>query len=1331
MAQLILTAASTAARAVGQSGVGQALASSAASTVANFAASTATSLIFGPRKRRVEGPRLESFQVQASTEGAPILRVFGRARIAGQVIWAARFKETISEEVEGGKANRTSTQTTTVSYIYSISLAIALCEGEIGRVGRVWADGKPLDLTGINIRIYQGTADQKPDPVIEAIEGSEHAPAFRNTAYVVFEDLVLTDFGNRIPQFSFEVERPLYTADTLSLETQMTGVSIIPASGEFAYGTTPVSRVLAPGAYEAENTYNGQGQTDFAVSMDILRETAPNIQYTSLIVSWFGSDLRAGMCQIAPGIERRDKETLPFDWSVSGQTRDEAYLISETDGRANFGGTPDDRTVLEALDRLFDEGWGVMFHPFILMDIPAGNTLPDPDDTGTQAAFPWRGRISAGTRDGSSLAADDVAQFFGAAQVADFAVSGDGIQYTGPAEQSFRRMILHYAHLCALAQTRAGKSLDAFLLGSELRGLTTIRDGDGGYPAVAALRALAADVRAILGPNVALSYGADWTEYSGHQLPDEPPFAAGDKVFHLDPFWADPNVNFVGIDNYLPLSDWRPGSTHLDADQYEAGGPYAGAYLQANIAGGEGYDWFYASETDRDNQQRTPITDGAYGEPWIYRLKDFWSWWREPHHNRVAGTRAPVPTPWMPHSKPLRFTELGCPAVDNGAAQPNVFVDPKSAESALPYFSRGTRDDMAQRRFLEAHLGYWRDAANNPTSPVYGGPMVDPDRHYIYAWDARPFPAFPARTDIWGDTANWTRGHWLNGRLGRAPLDVLVAALAREAGLARVDSAQLEGVLSGYVVDRPMSAREMIDPLADIYQFDMVETGAGLRFQPRFASLVSGTPAVTLSLDDLVPGAGEGGAFSRTERQHIDLPSAFRLGFADEGADYSAAVATARDPGLRSAREDGQSAAIVTTMEDAQARARALLADGWIMAETVQFSVPATTLTLEPGDVVHFADGTQTAPYRILEIDDGLQRDLQLVRFSPSVYESPAGEATFRLPSPRSTASGPLDWFIFETPTLVENEPSGTLRFAASASPWPGAAVLFRTQTGVADSPRQQVALAEAPSVIARLAIPLLPAPPGRWIRQSVEIDLTGTTLAAASELSVFAGANLCMLVLPDGETELLQFREAALIAPGRWRLSTFLRGQLGTETPAMAGAPAGTPLVIVANGSVEGAGDGRAPVQVPVGLDRLGVPAVWQAGPASSPATSPLFTAAEYTPRGVNLRPLAPVHLRSNHRDGANYLRWIRRTRVGGDRWEGAEVPLGETRETYEVQVTAGSEVLRAVTVNSAEWTYDDAARDEDLMARANGDQALQVRVAQLSDAVGLGVWSRPLFLS
>ena len=63
-------------------------------------------------------------------------------------------------------------------------------------------------------------------------------------------------------------------------------------------------------------------------------------------------------------------------------------------------------------------------------------------------------------------------------------------------------------------------------------------------------------------------------------------------------------------------------------------------------------------------------------------------------------------TGWVPQSKPIRFTELGCPAVDRGTNQPNVFYDPKSAESALPYFSRGWQDEAIQRRYIEAMLGY-------------------------------------------------------------------------------------------------------------------------------------------------------------------------------------------------------------------------------------------------------------------------------------------------------------------------------------------------------------------------------------------------------------------------------------------------------------------------------------------------------------------------------------------------------------------------------------------------------------------------------------------------
>ena len=208
-----------------------------------------------------------------------------------------------------------------------------------------------------------------------------------------------------------------------------------------------------------------------------------------------------------------------------------------------------------------------------------------------QPAYPWRGRIT-GT-------AADVASFVPG--YADF--------------------VLHYAGLAA----EAG-GVDAFLIGSELVGLTSIRDGSD-FPFVEALVDIAADVRALL-PETKLTYAADWSEYSGVQSGD------GEKRFHLDPLWASPAIDAVGIDNYMPLSDWRDGEDHADAAWLAVWNP---DYLKANIEGGEGFDWYYDSPEGEATQVRLPITDGAFEEPWVFRVKDMRNWWQMPHHSRAAG----------------------------------------------------------------------------------------------------------------------------------------------------------------------------------------------------------------------------------------------------------------------------------------------------------------------------------------------------------------------------------------------------------------------------------------------------------------------------------------------------------------------------------------------------------------------------------------------------------------------------------------------------------------------------------------------------------------------
>ena len=123
--------------------------------------------LFGSNVANHEGPRLSDLSVQASTEGATIPRLYGRARLAGQLIWATNFLEHKSSQDSGGKGGGGSV----TSFSYTVSFAVGLCEGEIGRLGRVWADGDEWDLADVTYRFYRGSDDQSPDPLLEAKEG--------------------------------------------------------------------------------------------------------------------------------------------------------------------------------------------------------------------------------------------------------------------------------------------------------------------------------------------------------------------------------------------------------------------------------------------------------------------------------------------------------------------------------------------------------------------------------------------------------------------------------------------------------------------------------------------------------------------------------------------------------------------------------------------------------------------------------------------------------------------------------------------------------------------------------------------------------------------------------------------------------------------------------------------------------------------------------------------------------------------------------------------------------------------------------------------------------
>ena len=1252
--------------------------------------------IMGAGSQAVETGRVDRFRLTGASEGAPVGQVYGRMRVGGQVIWASRFQET-SATSGGGKGAPKKPKTT--SYSYTVNLAIALCEGEITRVGRVWADGIEVARDDLNMRVYSGADDQMPDPKIEAVEGAGLVPAYRGIAYVVFEDLPIGQFGNRIPQFTFEVLRPAQDEAEGDIAQSVQAVALIPGTGEYALATTPVHYSSGYGVNRTANMNTPSGKTDFLTSVEALEEELPNCGSVSLVVSWFGDDLRCEDCTIRPKVEQSGDDGTQMPWSVSGETRGAAQNIPEVDGRSVYGGTPTDQSVKEAIAHLNAAGKGVVFYPFILMDQLEGNTKWDPY-TGQvgQPKLPWRGRITlsaapgvAGSPDGTAGVEPEVAAFFGTASVADFSTTSQGVSYTGPAEWSYRRFILHYAQLCA-----AAGGVEAFLIGSELRGMTQIRGAGGTFPVVEALRVLAADVRGILGVGTKISYAADWSEYFGYQPQD----GSNDRLFHLDALWADTNIDFVGIDNYMPMSDWREGFEHRDA---EAGSIYNLEYLKSNIMGGEGFDWYYHSPEAREAQIRTAITDDEHGEPWIYRYKDIKSWWSSTHHERIGGVRQSTPTAWEAGSKPVWFTELGCAAVDKGTNEPNKFVDPKSSESSLPRYSDGRRDELIQLQYLRAMHQFWTDPDNNPIWEDTGIRMVDMSHAHVWAWDTRPFPYFPNHRELWSDGANYAYGHWLNGRTAARTLASVVAEICERSGVTQYDVSCLSGYIRGYSVGGIEGARSALQPLMLAYGFDAVERDGVLIFRNR-----DGRPTATVPPEKLAVVAESSGLIETLRAPAAEVAGRIRLNYVDAVGDYEIRAVEAVFPDEATFSVSQSELPLALTGAEGRAVVERWLAESRIARDGARFALPLSELALGAGDVVRLPSEDGEALYRLDHVEQSGAQMIEAIRVEEGVYRPGDGEeedATVRSFTPAIPAY-PL---FLDLPLMLGNEVEHAPHVAVTATPWPGPVAVYSSAT---DEGYGLNRLVEASSIIGVTETVLEAATPALQDHgPAVRVKVFGGALNSSPWADVLNGANLA--AIGDGSSdnwELFQFADATLVGDDTYDLTMRLRGQLGTDGIMPAEWPVGSQFVLL-NG---------VPEQIDLAVSERGLSRHYRIGPAGRSYDDPSYVHIQAAFQGIGLRPYSPCHLTAQGAGGADIsVNWVRRTRIDGDSWESVEVPLGEAGENYIVRVMDGVTVLREVIVNSSSWDYTASAQGVD-----GAVAPFQISVAQVSDRFGPGVF-------
>lgn len=186
-----------------------------------------------PPRQKINRPTTD-LSVQTATYGTPIGTGYGNYATYGNVFWVKGNKLDLVEGDDGGKGGGSEP---TPDKVYG-TFAIGFGEGEIAGFGRIWCNGKLVydptstdvsamlvsaSMNNINaasdrksqstggqgsggMTFYLGTADQLPDPNIQADMGAAYTPGYRGLRYIVFVNWPMEDYGNTLMGLQVKAE---------------------------------------------------------------------------------------------------------------------------------------------------------------------------------------------------------------------------------------------------------------------------------------------------------------------------------------------------------------------------------------------------------------------------------------------------------------------------------------------------------------------------------------------------------------------------------------------------------------------------------------------------------------------------------------------------------------------------------------------------------------------------------------------------------------------------------------------------------------------------------------------------------------------------------------------------------------------------------------------------------------------------------------------------------------------------------------------------------------------------------------------------------------------
>lgn len=151
--------------------------------------------------------RISDFQINSASYGEVVPVVLGTTRLSGNIIqwedFTAHEHRTSQRVGKGGRKKATS-----ISYTYTVAVAIGLCEGPIKRIGKVWIDKETYQYPNdkIGLTAYLGEVGQAPWPYAVS-KHPDRALPYSGLCYMAG----VVDMGERasLPTFNFEIQGQL------------------------------------------------------------------------------------------------------------------------------------------------------------------------------------------------------------------------------------------------------------------------------------------------------------------------------------------------------------------------------------------------------------------------------------------------------------------------------------------------------------------------------------------------------------------------------------------------------------------------------------------------------------------------------------------------------------------------------------------------------------------------------------------------------------------------------------------------------------------------------------------------------------------------------------------------------------------------------------------------------------------------------------------------------------------------------------------------------------------------------------------------------------------